>query len=193
MNKIVESRSPRQFHCWNVLVFLFLLSWHVPTSYAQSPPITLTGDFTLTSDITFAGTGFIVDADNITIDLNGHTITGPSSGFNIGVSIDRHNGVTVKNGTITGFAFGIILTVVEDNHIKGINITSNTEEGIFLGFGSINNEFEHINVTRTTGNGIFLRFDSDNNHFEHINVTSNRNGIVLDTDSVLLVIFMPLI
>jgi len=53
------------------------------------------------------GSGLIAGADNITIDLNGHTISGtdkPTPGTG-GVQIDKHANVKILNGTITGFHF----------------------------------------------------------------------------------------
>jgi hypothetical protein len=54
----------------------------------------------------------LINASDVTIDLNGHTITnlgaGPD-GWSRGITAyDRHN-ITIKNGTLIGFHFGIIL------------------------------------------------------------------------------------
>ena len=61
---------------------------------------TLTADTKLTGNLSGSGSGLIVGADDITIDLNGYslTMTGGS-----GYGIDNTGGyadVTVKNGTI---------------------------------------------------------------------------------------------
>jgi hypothetical protein len=42
--------------------------------------------------------GIVVEADNVTIDLMGFTLTG--SGGEVGISIDARRNVTVRNGTI---------------------------------------------------------------------------------------------
>jgi parallel beta-helix repeat protein len=47
------------------------------------------------------GTGLIIGADNITVDLNGHTIGGTNK--NEGISIQKRANVTILNGTITEF------------------------------------------------------------------------------------------
>ena len=58
-------------------------------------------DTTLDSDLTCSGTALTISVDNITLDLDGHTITGSSSGD--GVLVFGHNDVTIKDGTISGF------------------------------------------------------------------------------------------
>ena len=85
-----------------VSALLLLPVTPVPTTYA-SGPIPVWGDYKLTSDITFSGMGFIVLADNITLNLDGHTITG--SGVDFGVEVAARTGVTIKNGTITASDF----------------------------------------------------------------------------------------
>ena len=47
------------------------------------------------------GTGLIIGADNITVDLNGHTIDGTDK--KEGISIQKRANVTILNGTITDF------------------------------------------------------------------------------------------
>jgi parallel beta-helix repeat protein len=70
---------------------------------------TLKASVKLTTDLVgCTGSGLVVGADNITVDLNGHTIAGtnkrtPGTG---GVVIDKHANVKVVNGTITDFYFG---------------------------------------------------------------------------------------
>ena len=68
---------------------------------------TVTKDTRLTGDLSGSGSGLIVGADGITIDLNGYalTMTG-GSGWGIDNSKGYDN-VTVKNGTIEGFDKGV--------------------------------------------------------------------------------------
>ncbi len=51
--------------------------------------------------------GIVVDADDITIDLNGHRFHGDRTGGTIGVDVDFHRNVTIKNGILQGFGVGI--------------------------------------------------------------------------------------
>jgi Periplasmic copper-binding protein (NosD) len=70
---------------------------------------TITADTTLDSDlIDCPGNGIVVGADNITLDLNGHTIDGTTSSGD-GVSNVAHLGATIEGGTIQGFSVGVRL------------------------------------------------------------------------------------
>ena len=67
----------------------------------------LESDYTLDSDLTFSGDGFIIKKDDITVDLNNHTITGMGEGF--GVTVDARSSVTIEGGSIKNFKIGIKL------------------------------------------------------------------------------------
>jgi hypothetical protein len=73
---------------------------------------TITSDTTLDADlINCQSNGIIIGADDVTLDLNGHTIDGvrhptcdPSSDFcGAGIGVAGHRGVVVKNGSIRQF------------------------------------------------------------------------------------------
>src|SRR6185369_3642234 len=51
--------------------------------------------------------GLIVDADGITIDLNGHVIQGNQAVGTIGINVGNHGKVTIKNGAVRTFEVGI--------------------------------------------------------------------------------------
>jgi hypothetical protein len=68
----------------------------------------VSGSFVLTHNIYCSGDGLIVSADGTTIDLAGHTISG-GSGIGIRNDSGRAN-LTVRNGTIEGFATGVLST-----------------------------------------------------------------------------------
>ncbi|MGW2158952.1 right-handed parallel beta-helix repeat-containing protein [Nonomuraea sp. NPDC001699] len=65
----------------------------------------LTTNTTLTDDLTCPGGALTIGADDVDLDLNGHTITG--SGTGNGLLVAGRRGTTVRNGTIAGFAYGI--------------------------------------------------------------------------------------
>jgi parallel beta-helix repeat protein len=63
---------------------------------------TVTKSITLGNDLlNCPGTGLIIGADNITVDLNGHTIDGTNQ--KSGIDNEKHAKVTIMNGTITDF------------------------------------------------------------------------------------------
>ncbi len=93
---------------------------------------TVTTNITLDADVgPCAGNGLIVGADNITIDLNGHRLFGTDGVVDEGggIIIDRHSGVTVKNGTIERFDAGVaidgVFGVASGNTVTGITAQHN--------------------------------------------------------------------
>jgi hypothetical protein len=70
-------------------------------------PINSSGSYYLTSNLTSTGDGITVNADNVTIDFNGFTMTGPgkSSATGYGVYMDGRKNVEIKNGTIREFGY----------------------------------------------------------------------------------------
>jgi hypothetical protein len=47
--------------------------------------------------------GLVIGADGITVNLNGHTISGTNAAGSEGIADDRHGGVLIENGTIRDF------------------------------------------------------------------------------------------
>ena len=100
------------------------------TISAANTSYRLTGNLTVPASTN----GIVVNTPSITIDLNGFSITGPgtSSGLPYGIYAVE-NGVTVENGTITGFgtgvevgSFGIVRNVHADANAFGISGGLNT-------------------------------------------------------------------
>ncbi|HXG19832.1 MAG TPA: hypothetical protein VNN62_12280 [Methylomirabilota bacterium] len=93
----------------------------------------------------------VVNSSNITIDLNGFAIIGNGSGKGISAS-SSVQGVTIRNGTVRGFAVGISLggsgNLVEDVHTE-----NNTDTGMFLGAGSV---ADHVVVQGNWQHGAIL-------------------------------------
>ncbi|MEV6985771.1 right-handed parallel beta-helix repeat-containing protein [Sphaerisporangium sp. NPDC051017] len=77
---------------------------------------------TLTEDLTCSGDGLIIGADNVTINLNGHTIRGDGSGA--GIQAGDHQvprtGITVRNGRIEGFFQSIALYLATNVTITNV-------------------------------------------------------------------------
>ena len=90
--------------------------------------------FTLSNDLTCAGDGMVVVSDNITIDLGGHTLTGPGMGpqtwplpqlDSVGVRVGGHTGVTIRNGKTTAFSTGIYFIDMVSSSIENVTTLRN--------------------------------------------------------------------
>jgi hypothetical protein len=64
------------------------------------------GSYYLTGDLTSTGHGIIVEADHVTIDLNGFSLIGSDSGIYSGIYMVERSNVEIRNGTVTGFKGG---------------------------------------------------------------------------------------
>lgn len=66
------------------------------------------GFYYLKGNLTSSGNGIIIDASEVTLDLMGFSITGPSSGDGTGISIAAgKKNVEVRNGNLNYFFYGI--------------------------------------------------------------------------------------
>jgi|tagenome__1003787_1003787.scaffolds.fasta_scaffold20721864_1 hypothetical protein len=102
----------------------------------------ITVDTTLDGDLVDCpDEGLVIGADDITLDLNGHTIDGdavspascPVEGRVCDVGVDNsagHRGVTIKGGSIQQFTAGVVVTGGDDNQLRRLTIAQTTNEAI---------------------------------------------------------------
>jgi parallel beta-helix repeat protein len=123
--------------------------------------------------------GLIIRTDGITVDLNGHTITGSFSDDSVGIRNEGHDHVTITNGRVSEFERGLYLTSGADhNRIHNLTVTDNSGDGIGL-INANDNRLEN-NQTLSNGSGFFLTTCSGN-RIEGNTVNENTiNGIFLD-------------
>jgi parallel beta-helix repeat protein len=90
--------------------------------------------FTLANDMTCPGDGMVIISDNITVDLGGHTLTGPGMGpqtwplpqlDSVGVRVGGHTGVTVRNGKTTAFSTGVYFIDMVSSSIESVTTLRN--------------------------------------------------------------------
>lgn len=90
--------------------------------------------FTLANDMTCTGDGMVIVSDNITVDLGGHTLTGPGMGpqtwplpqlDSVGVRVGGHTGVTIRNGKTTAFSTGIYFIDMMSSSIESVTTLRN--------------------------------------------------------------------
>jgi hypothetical protein len=122
----------------------------------------VTQDTTLTGDLLDCpGNGLVVGADGITIDLNGHTISGQiisgGSPDQVGIENRGHDDVTIRNGTITGFLRGGVHLVRADrNRVQDLTMDFFDEFSILLEGGGSANRFTGNHLDRPGEVGISI-------------------------------------
>jgi parallel beta-helix repeat protein len=123
----------------------------------------------LSADLQCNGPGLLITSPDISIDLNGHTISGAGTGEGISV---RSTGATVKNGTIRGFTHGVRANSlpVADLSLQHLILSSNGG-GVRLllsGFVRIedsvirNNSFDGIELQETDYVSVLRNIVTDN-------------------------------
>jgi parallel beta-helix repeat protein len=121
---------------------LTLASWVVPVAAeaaSASTPVTcgqtLTSSTRLPNDLVgCSGDGLVIGADNITVDLAGHSISGVNAAGSEGIADDGHRGVRIQNGTIANFFLnGVGLRGAPRSVVRNVTIRK-------IGAGGIEND-----------------------------------------------------
>ena len=90
----------------------------------------VTSDVRLQRSLTGCTTGLVIGAPGVTVDLNGHAIEGVGrDAAGSGIEAAGVSGVTVKNGRISGFATGVLLSGVTASRVAALTI-EDTGSGI---------------------------------------------------------------
>ena len=104
--------------------------------------ISAQGIYCLTANLATSqasGSAITIAANNVTLDLNGWKVGGQAAGTGtgaVGISSAANN-VTIKNGIVRGFMFGMYLTG-RGATVQGITADQNTVTGIYVtGSGSV--------------------------------------------------------
>lgn len=84
--------------------------------------------------------GLIISADNITLDLNGHSVGGDAAPVrncpegalcDVGiVNAGGHVGVTIKGGSVTGFELGLLLVDADASRLRRLSVADNAGPGL---------------------------------------------------------------
>jgi len=180
-----------------------------PLAISPSCGQVITQNVVLTSNLNCADTdGLIVNAGDVVIDLNGHTISGPDidsdtqTSSKVGIMIPNVNNVVVQDGTIEGFQAGVLMTGSQNVEVKGM-VIKNNQIGLFSTGASIvnahlsiimNNQigiaghstqqstFEDNIIFQNTLAGITL-VNSDNSVVTLNSITESGNGLYIDNQS----------
>lgn len=169
------------------------------------------GVYFLTQDITWGamdGAALTIACDNVTLDLNGHSIIGSedSATSAVGISAIQHSGLTIYGGSIVGFMYGVHLEGTYDvtnNIVSAVDVSNSTFRGIAMeGTGDT---VTNCNVSNIGGTTVFEnnrafgienfgpsgQIDSDNISNVHgtsesvgISISDQGNGTLVSNCSV---------
>lgn len=173
---------------------------------------TVTSNTTLHTDLTGCpNIGLNVGADHITLDLNGHTISGDNAEItdcpegvacDTGVRNEGHDDVTVIHGTLNGFTVGVgvsatsgsrVFGVASQNELLGVVIESsdralvknNVFEGGVSGVALFDTRRSEVSQNSASGAGGFAIFlgGADHNLVQKNVLDANNHGIAVQEGS----------
>lgn len=158
----------------------------VPGPNIDDPCNIITSDLKLTSNLNCSSDGlYIIDQDDLTIDLNGYTIEGPGiQNENAGIRLNNSSNILVTGpGTLKDFEFGILNDNGDGNKVSRVTFTDN-EIGTF----DVNSKNTIIVDNLMFGNSIGEATLSSNNLELSTNLfkSNHRAGVAMinTTDSI---------
>ena len=108
----------------------------VPTGIGTCRTINQPGSYVLRRNLTSAGTCLVVNADFVTIDLNGFVIAGDGTGVGVTDNSVTRRGTVIHGGSITNFAVGILMDISSGTHVHHMRVVGNAGAGIVVDAGS---------------------------------------------------------
>ena len=161
----------------------------VSTSINTCTTINAPGDYKLVADLTGAGDCIRINASNVDLKLDGHTITGPGTGSGAsGILIVAQMKVDIRGpGVVTNFTVGVNFEGVDSSEVKDVTATSNR-----FGF-AVNRDFVTPDLNNlsdenwfrgntSTGNeihGFTLNGASNNNFLNNVSSNNSTTGFFL--------------
>ena len=136
-------------------VSIGLLAMVPSAAFAAAPACgdTLTASTTLHANLdcsAYAGSALTIGANRITLNLNGHTITGPAGqDLDAGVLDNGYKKTTVTNGKILNFTYGVEVEGSSSTTVSKLTITGENDGadyGIYASNG-VNNVFTKLTVS----------------------------------------------
>ena len=143
--------------------------------------------------------GIVVGAPGITIDLNGHVFDG--KGVGAGIRNDGYDSVTIRNGLVQDFDYGVMLNQgTTRNIVEEMRVQQNQEAGIALGRpypvdpalpqppeppasydSNVDNNTIRNNMIVVNDQGLWITNKAQFNVIEHNNISVNGNeGVWVD-------------
>jgi hypothetical protein len=151
-----------------------------PATSAPACGTTITQSTTLAGDVgSCAGPGLIIGASNIVLNLNGHSVTGMLNQYGTassqapGIEFRNTTGSTVENGSVSGFAVGVLVNRGSSNVVKAINANHN------VGPVGTNTYGDGISMEASNSNVIEMNNVADNGPYSGISLldASNNNRV----------------
>jgi parallel beta-helix repeat protein len=130
-----------------------------------------------------AGDGLVIGAPGIDVNLNGHVIQGV--GLGTGVRNSGHSDVTIRNGSVVNFDFGVVLQAgTVRNAVTNLNLAKNEWAAVQLENASGNRVAQNV-VTESSDVGIRVTNGSLSNEIvgNSLSGAGSSEGFVVELGS----------
>jgi len=124
--------------------------------------INRSGNYLLQKDIVADDTCFLINSDNIALDLNNHIIKGIQSQYAFGIWINNSNNISIKNGEIHHFGTGVLMDNCNNNELRNMYLHSNVFKGLHMTHSS-NNKILNNRISYNPEFGLLIDSSSENN------------------------------
>ena len=130
-----------------------------PASAAGFPiQINAPGSYYFTENITgvFGKDGIVINADNVTLDLSGFTLTTDERIlFTVGITDNgiRRTNLIIRNGVVRDWGPGVVTAGSTNSTYEDLTVTDNRGVGMYIGSGST---VRRATVRNNSGTGLYI-------------------------------------
>jgi parallel beta-helix repeat protein len=143
------------------------VSTNVPGTAITTVPFTITtsGNYYLATNLTFTtgvGAAITIAADQVVLDLNGRTLSSNvGTSFNIGIFVFNHKDVTIEQGDIDNFEFGVYFATnsILNNAKNTVDHVKFNNNGI--GVYSLSGTSNEVENCKIDGGDVGILFQDD--------------------------------
>ncbi len=157
------------------------------TARSRSPSAAA-GSYFLTRDLTLffpTNNAIAVNANDVTLDLNGFSVTGVGTGTWSGIiTQDGTDRITIENGTVQGWTDGIAAGGSDEVRVQNVTAQLNKAQGVAVGSGST---LSHVMAVGNVGDGILVsdpHSKYEGGLIEDSVATRNLYGIIVEANNV---------
>jgi parallel beta-helix repeat protein len=145
--------------------------------------ITRPGQYVLRRSVTMAGDGpaVVIKANNVTLDLDGYSLSGPGGKTSVGILVEGQHNVRIRNGHVASFGIGVRIVDSRGVDVHDLVITGEDQPAAppEVGILAVNSRGLRIteNTVSRTFLGIFVRGGgSGANTIKSNTVAGDQNG-----------------
>lgn len=149
-----------------------------PVDWNGTDPVTISqpGSYFLTRNMSLTtGSAIVIDANDVTLDLNGFEVIGAAANPSAGITSTGavRTGVVIRNGHVRGFAAGMNVSSLARSTLEDLEVEGAASVGVDVGSGGT---IKNLNVHDNGDVGIHVVQQGDNYGTLVTDSNASRNG-----------------